>query len=43
MVPERIAKVLDDMRAAGMDIDPSLTADQLFTNEFIDESIGHGF
>ena len=43
MMPERIAKVLDDMRAAGMDIDPSLTADQLFTNEFIDESIGHGF
>ena len=43
MVPERIAKVLDDMRAAGMDIDPSLTADQLFTNEFIDESISHGF
>ena len=43
MVPERIAKVLDDMRAAGMDIDPSLTVDQLFTNEFIDESIGHGF
>ena len=43
MVGERIAKVLDDMRAAGMDIDPSLTADQLYTNEFIDESIGHGF
>ena len=43
MVPERIAKVLDDMRAAGMDIDPSLTADQLFTNEFIDPNIGHGF
>ena len=43
MVPERIAKVLDDMRAAGMDIDPDLTADQLFTNEFIDEGIGHGF
>ncbi len=43
MVGERIAKVLDDMRAAGMDIDSSLTADQLYTNEFIDESIGHGF
>ena len=40
MVGERIAKVLDDMRAAGMDIDPDLTADQMFTNEFIDESIG---
>ena len=40
MVPERIAKVLDDMRATGMDIDASLTADQLFTNEFIDPSIG---
>ena len=43
MVPERIAKVLDDMRTAGMDIDPDLTADQLFTNEFIDPNIGHGF
>ena len=43
MVPERIAKVLDDMRAAGMDIDSDLTADQLFTNEFIDPNIGHGF
>jgi ABC-type branched-subunit amino acid transport system substrate-binding protein len=43
MEAERIAKVLDDMRAAGMDIDADLTADQLFTNEFIDESIGHGF
>ena len=40
MVGERIAKVLDDMRAAGMDIDPSLTADQLYTNEFIDPNIG---
>ena len=43
MVGERIAKVLDDMRAAGMDIDAGLTADQLFTNEFIDNSIGHSF
>ncbi len=39
MAPERIAKVLDDMRAAGMDIDSDLTADQLFTNEFIDPDI----
>ena len=39
MVGERIAKVLDDMRAAGMDIDADLTADQLFTNEFIDPNI----
>ena len=32
------------MRAAGMqDINPDLTADQMFTNEFIDESISFGF
>ena len=40
MEAARYEKTLADMRAAGMDIDPGLTADQLFTNEFIDESIG---
>jgi len=40
MREERYAKVLNDMRDAGMDVSPDLTADQLFTNEFIDESIG---
>ena len=40
MVESRIQQVIDDMRAAGMDIDPDLTASDLFTNEFIDESIG---
>ena len=39
----RYEKTLADMRAAGMDIDADLTADQLFTNEFIDESISFGF
>ena len=39
MVGERIAKVLDDMRAAGMDVNADLTADDLFTNEFIDPNI----
>ena len=40
MVESRIQKVIDDMRAADMDVDPDLTATDLFTNEFIDESIG---
>ena len=40
MEEARIQKVIDDMRGAGMDIDPDLTASDLFTNEFIDESIG---
>ena len=43
MEAERYEKTLADMRAAGMDIDADLTADQLFTNEFIDESISFGF
>ncbi len=40
MVGQRIAKVLNDIRAAGWDLNPDLTADQLFTNEFIDPTIG---
>ena len=43
MEAERYEKTLADMQAAGMDIDAGLTADQLFTNEFIDESISFGF
>ncbi len=43
MEAERYEKTLADMRAAGMDIDAGLTADQLFTNEFIDDSISFGF
>ena len=43
MEAERYEKTLADMRAAGMDIDADLTADQLFTNEFIDENISFGF
>ena len=47
MEPARVQKVLDDMRAADAasdevdwSIPEDLTGDQLFTNEFIDESIG---
>ena len=43
MEAERYEKTLADMRAAGMDIDADLTADQLFTNEFIDPNISFGF
>jgi hypothetical protein len=37
---ERIEGVLTQMRDAGLEVPDDLTADQLFTNEFIDESIG---
>jgi len=40
MEEARVQKVIDDMRAAGMDVDPDLTASNIFTNEFIDPSIG---
>ena len=44
MEGSRFEKTLNDMRAAGMEgIDADLTYDQLFTNEFIDESISFGF
>ena len=44
MEGSRYEKTMNDMRAAGMEgIDPDLTYDQLFTNEFIDESISFGF
>ena len=44
MEPSRFEKTLNDMLAAGMTgIDPDLTADQLFTNEFIDPNISYGF
>ncbi|CAN5631353.1 nitrate ABC transporter substrate-binding protein [soil metagenome] len=36
----RIDTVLQQMRDAGLDIDPDLQADDLFTNEFIDPAIG---
>lgn len=39
MVEERIQGVIDQMSAAGMEI-PEVSAADLFTNEFIDESIG---
>ena len=44
MEGSRYEKTLNDMRDAGMEgIDADLTYDQLFTNEFIDESISFGF
>ena len=36
----RIQTVIDDMAAAGMAVPSGLTADSLFTNEYIDSSIG---
>ena len=44
MEGSRYEKTLNDMRDAGMEgIDADLTADQLFTNEFIDPNISFGF
>jgi len=40
MVGERIQKVIDDMAGAGMAVPDGLTADDLYTNEYIDTSIG---
>ena len=40
MEAARIQKVLDDLKAAGLDVPEDLTAEDMFTNEFIDESIG---
>ena len=44
MVGSRFEKTFNDMVGAGMQgIDPDLTYDQLFTNEFIDPNISYGF
>ena len=40
MEPERVQGVIDQMTAAGMEVPEDLTAEDLITNEFIDESIG---
>ncbi len=37
---ERIQGVVDQLRDAGLEVDADLTAEDLYTNEFIDESIG---
>jgi len=37
---DRVQAVIDAMAEAGMEVPEGLTADQLVTNEFIDESIG---
>jgi hypothetical protein len=36
----RIQKILDDMREAGVDMPEDIQATDMFTNEFIDETIG---
>jgi hypothetical protein len=38
--PDRVQGVIDQMTAAGLDVTEGLTADDIVSNEFIDESIG---
>jgi hypothetical protein len=38
--PERVEGLLQQMRDAGLDVPDDLTAEQLYTNEFIDDTIG---
>jgi hypothetical protein len=38
--PERVETLLQQVRDAGLEVPDDLTAEQLYTNEFIDESIG---
>jgi hypothetical protein len=38
--PERVETLLQQVRDAGLDVPDDLTADQLYTNEFIDETVG---
>ena len=40
MEESRIQKVIDDVRTAGLDVPDDLVASDMFTNEFIDPSIG---
>jgi hypothetical protein len=40
MDEERIATVLQQVRDAGLEVPEDLAASDIFTNEFIDESIG---
>jgi len=40
MEGERIQGIIDALREAGMDVEADLTAEDIFTNEFVDESIG---
>jgi hypothetical protein len=42
MDPARVQAVIDAMTSAGMDVLEGLTAADISTNEFIDESIGLG-
>ncbi len=37
---DRVDRVLDQLRAAGLEVSADLTAEDLYTNEFIDPSIG---
>jgi hypothetical protein len=38
--PERVEMLLQKVRDAGLEVPEDLTADQLYTNEFIDDTIG---
>ena len=40
MEASRIQAILDAQREAGIEIPEDLTAEDMFTNEFLDESIG---
>jgi hypothetical protein len=40
LVPERVETLLQQVRDAGLDVPDDLTATDLYTNEFIDESVG---
>jgi hypothetical protein len=40
LVPERVETLLHQVRDAGLDVPDDLTATDLYTNEFIDESVG---
>jgi len=40
MEASRIQKVIDDLRTAGLEVPDDLTAEDMFTNEFLDDSIG---
>ena len=40
MEEDRIQRVIDQIRDAGLDVPEDLQASDIFTNDFIDESIG---
>jgi hypothetical protein len=40
MDPDRVQGLIDQLVAAGMDVPSGLTAADIMTNEYIDDSIG---